>query len=222
MKHTEINKLFKAEPFAFIRLTDSAGNCVVSWNKVKGKTEEQEKEIAELLKSNLTPSGIYKLCYKTTVNGKEFAYDIEKNLKPGELAEPQKNFLSYDDALKYEREIMELKSALNEREKELSELKEELTAIDEEPEELAEATPQNTETITLLKEVGLPLLDKAFNLWEQSVNKKSEPAANPETYFYMFAPVDDLRALIESVQANPTILNYHLLKIKQYRPEINL
>lgn len=178
----------------YFRLVDESGNPVLPWNASKAKDYNKKKHVAELqniLNSSAVPDGRYFIQWRVSPMGTVQNIEVHKGKvdQPGAAPAPavkpslSESVRSFDEALQDKTRIKEL-------ELENDSLRQQLAAMMEAP-ELEEAPPANpvTDTVlSLLKEVGLPMLDRYFTLKEQEVQALSARATAAQTPIVAPAP----------------------------------
>ena len=176
----------KGQPIDYFCLVDQSGNALVKWNVKKESKQAHLKKLDELLKSDIVADGMYFLQWRahsraetksipvrkgkevdeTTLNEPDF-YSAPKNVSsrpsfPSPLAEVR----SFESALSDKARILELEAEVRKLTEDLAAMTEE-ESLDEDP------APEENTILSFLKDFGMPLLDKHFELREREIQALS-------------------------------------------------
>lgn len=179
LKLTEVVPFTQSSKLSFIRFKDETGELINSWNTQKGKTLPIAEDFVGKVTASIYPDGVYYMEIKDTINGKckevpilkgkVELKDVAPRSQSEKIKAPEKLpvLLAESETVSY-REYMEVKLALMQAQMEVESLNELIDELQEEA-ELAENENQTSEITTFFKEVGMPLLDKYFDLEERKV-----------------------------------------------------
>lgn len=168
------------------RLVDSAGNSVHAWNNQPAGKAKHVKDLKEVLSSDVIPDGIYFLQWKSNTRSEPKSIQVNKGRVNTDATTPAPRPLSdsvrsFDEALSDKTRIKQLELENENLRKQIDAMKEAAeAAADLEDDDLQEGAPVS-DTVMLLKEIGLPLLEKFFELKEREVNALSAKATATQT-----------------------------------------
>lgn len=200
-KFPELKALATEQGYKLAALEDSQGKRIQPFNKPTIKIEKQFSTIQNRLKNNLFPEGVYYVLLAHNINrAKEpDRYTIAKGRVKNEaqiqtpnLSERKESapaVLTYDSALKMQKEIAELQSEKRTLMNEKASLEARIRVLEE---ELSQPLEEQTSGIKTFIEEGMPsvmpIIDRYFDVQEKKlaleekrlslhdrVNKKEKP-----------------------------------------------
>jgi len=191
-KIPELKKITKDQGYRHVRLTDSDGNELVKFNPSTISVTERIEEMETRLKSPAIKDGYY--CFEGKMyNGKSQRPDkyyilkgtAKDEIKPVEEAPiPEKDHpLTYDQAIKMNKEIATLKAEKEYLERDRDEWKVKYNSLMDEVEEIMEEAPDEEQLgeggfelsdnmqkfLGTLSENLLPVLDRHYDLKEKKL-----------------------------------------------------
>lgn len=180
--------LIGQKPIKFFRLIDVNGNTVLAYNTHLTQKAKHIQELNDMLQSDVIGDGVYFLQWKSTMRSEPQTITIHKGkvtTEPPLVPTPPK---SLSDSVRSFDEALTDKTKIKQLELENESLKQQLAAMMEADDvtEINEAPDTTNVVLSLLKEVGLPLLDKYFELKEQEVAALS--AARPSAQTPVYSP----------------------------------
>jgi len=209
----DIAKFIRDNDINFFRLLNSDGIVLLAWNAYPKNKETHLKKLDKRLASDIAPDGIYHLQWRDNTRAAIQTIIIIKGNR-GELREsyltpdmvvkrpvttspvalPDENVRSYREALADASELALLRSENADLKRQLAEL------LSEELEDNAPESILDSPMVTLLKDVGLPLLERFFELKEKQVElAAARPAPAPAAKPTYQAP----RAVVRPVTTTP-------------------
>jgi hypothetical protein len=212
MKPIEAKKLsayLSGEDLSFIRLIGEDKNVIVSFNKDRRDVKKQIEKFDRALNSKMNPDGLYYVEYRSIMSGKPSRIAVQKGsaeIEPEKIVlsdDQEKPFLSYREALAYEKKIIELESRNKELEAQIKQYE-----LEDSAPELAE-TPNNLEAYSQIANLVAPFAERILTIFEKKIESKPAPM---QTYVQQAPPEnDEYNKLVEMIRKATPDECYNLL-----------